>query len=97
MIEYASGLCGPVDEPQPRKSMAIQQKSAERFDVTWEKVRDEPPQKCRNMRTGPWSPEIVTFRVVSRVRRKVLVCDILVIWNLCGLKASEIWCEGLGD
>lgn len=43
--------------------------------MTWENVREEPPQKCRNMRVGA-VPEIVTLRAVSVERVNVLLCDI---------------------
>jgi hypothetical protein len=43
--------------------------------MTWEKVRDEPPQKSWNMRVSPWSPKIVTCNAIYRVRGNILDCD----------------------
>jgi hypothetical protein len=51
-MEYASGEDGPVEEPQPRKSTAKIGPIDVSNGIILEKVREEPPQKCRKMRAG---------------------------------------------
>jgi hypothetical protein len=51
-MEYAAGECGPVEWPQPRKSIANTGYVEESKGLSFEKVRAEPPQKCRKMRAG---------------------------------------------
>jgi len=41
-----------VEEPQPRKSIAKVGYVEESKGMSFEKVREEPPQKCRKMRAG---------------------------------------------
>lgn len=83
-----------MDEPQPGKSIAIQRKWGESSDMSWEKVLDEPPQKCRNISVGDEVPEIVTLMVVEGVRVMafvlILVCDIIVYDGIVDLEKSEL-------
>jgi hypothetical protein len=51
-MEYNVGVAGPVDEPQPRKSTAMQWNVDERWEMVDEYVREEPPQKWRNRSVG---------------------------------------------
>ena len=42
-----------------------------------EKMREEPPQKWRKMRVGPWVPAKTTFRLVEAPISYVFECDMV--------------------
>ena len=50
-MEYAEGLSGPVERPQPRKEIDIVWWLV-RCDMRGVKVVEEPPQKWRNISVG---------------------------------------------
>lgn len=94
LIVYALASAGPVEPPQPGKAIDMQGKEGESKFVREVKVREEPPQKWRNIRVG-WllvvvvagGPEMVVCMVVEGEREMVFVCAILVDWEL--LKLDE--------